>query len=66
MTYSAFIEMQDYLGNWPVFPRSKHANVFKTVKAASRALERQARHYVHNSRGLVYDSDGTLVYTIAL
>lgn len=66
MTYSAYIEDPKYIGKFPVFPRSKRTNVFKNVKTASQALERIARRFTHDTRGFVYDTDGNLVFTIAL
>ncbi len=66
MTYSAYIEDPAYPGKFPVFPRSKRTNVFKNVKTASQALERAARRLTHDTRGLVYDTDGNLVHSIAL
>lgn len=49
-----------------VLPRRKGRATFSNINSASKALERMARYSAVESRGIVRDSDGADVLTIAL
>ncbi len=77
MTYRAYIDFSDrgvvrssnvvrQAGRIRVFPRSRKTAVFTSVDAARKMLERKTHVLTYDTRGLVYDADGQLVYTIAL
>ena len=48
-----------------ILPRGRRLT-FKSILLAERALERKARHYEINSRGIITDTGGKIVLTIAL
>jgi hypothetical protein len=48
-----------------LIPSRKH-NFHRSVAAAVRALERRARRYPTDSRGIIKDREGNCVLTIAL
>ncbi|MDI6907905.1 MAG: hypothetical protein QMC81_10550 [Thermoanaerobacterales bacterium] len=52
-------------GTERLVPSRKH-NFHRSVVAAARALERRARRHPTESRGIVKDSNGHWVLTIAL
>lgn len=68
MTYRAYLNdpQVPHIPKIPVFPRSRKTVVFKTIQTASRRLEQTTRSHKHDTRGLIYDTDGNLVHTIAL
>ncbi len=49
-----------------VLPRSKKRNTFDNIQVAEAALEKQARHYPDNTRGIIKDIDGNVIRTVAL
>ena len=77
MTYRAYLDFSDrgtvqssnvvrQAGRLRIFPRSRKTACFASIDAARKMLERKTRVFGYDTRGLVYDGNGQLVYTIAL
>ena len=64
MKYRAIWEVQGK--RYIVFPKSRKTSFFRSAESAAVALEKRARRYPENTRGLVEATDGTLALVIAL
>lgn len=65
MRFAAYIEMLDKR-RIPVMPRSHKRRTFDSIESARMKLESVTRRWKMDSRGLIFTSEGELVYTIAL
>ena len=64
MRYRAYMSMGDRMVL--VLPRSKKTTLWASIEAAERELNRRSRRLDADARGIIKDSEGQVVYTIAL
>ena len=64
MRYSAYMIVDGRAAL--VLPRSKKTTLWPSIEAAERELNRRSRRLTSDARGIIKDSEGQVVYYIAL